>query len=94
MADICIIQSHELAQQHARAAAQKVADQMAAEFGMLSEWRGDVLVFQRSGVSGQLTLSAQLAHLEISLGFLLKSFAPTIRDKAAMKMRTIFAAHA
>lgn len=94
MADIRISQAHELAQQQAKAAAQKVADQMAAEYGMSSEWHGDVLLFSRSGVSGKLTLSAQLAQLEISLGFLLKSFAPTIEEKVATKMRRIFGGHA
>lgn len=91
MADIRITQSHALAWQQARTAAQKVAEQMAAEYGMSAEWQGDVLLFSRSGVSGRLTLSAQLAQLEISLGFFLKSFAPAIEEKVAAKMRRVFA---
>lgn len=94
MADICITQPHGLAQTQAKAAAQKVADQIAAEYGMSAEWRGDVLLFSRSGVSGKLTLSEQLARVEISVGFLLKSFAPAIEEKVAAKMRRVFADNA
>lgn len=90
MPDIQISQSHRLAHQQAREAAQTVADQMAREYGMSAEWNGDVLVFSRSGVSGMLILSEQLARIEISLGFLLKSFAPAIEEKVAAKMRRIF----
>lgn len=94
MADISIVQPHKLTHKRARDAAQKVADQMAEEYEMASEWDGDVLVFSRSGVSGRLTLSEQQAQLEISLGFLLKAFAPTIEEKVAAKMRKLFGGRA
>jgi len=89
-ADIRLAQSHALAPQAARAAAQKVADQLVAEYGMCCAWDGDVLLFSRGGVSGRLTLSAQLAQLEISLGFFLKSLVPSIEERIASKMRKIF----
>lgn len=94
MADISIIQTHKLTHKKAKAAAQKVADQMAEEYDMSSEWEGDVLVFKRSGVSGKLALSEQQAHLEISLGFLLKAFAPTIEEKVTAKMKKVFSSKA
>lgn len=92
MPDICITQAHKLTQKKARVAAQKVAEQMAQEFDMTSEWDGDVLRFERAGVSGRLVLEDKQAQIEISLGFLFKMFAPTIEQKVAAKMKTVFAA--
>ncbi|HYD96672.1 MAG TPA: polyhydroxyalkanoic acid system family protein [Noviherbaspirillum sp.] len=94
MADISITQAHKLPHKKAKAAAQKVADQMAEEYDMESEWNGDVLLFKRSGVSGRLTVSDSNAHLEIKLGFLLKAFAPTIEEKVSAKMKKVFGAKA
>ncbi len=94
MADISIRQTHKLPHKKAKAAAQKVADQMAEEYDMASEWDGDVLLFKRSGVSGSLTLSDKEAHLEVFLGFLFKAFAPTIEEKVAAKMKKVFAVKA
>jgi len=45
-------------------------------------------------VSGKLILSEHEAQLEISLGFLLKAFAPTIEEKIAAKMKKVFSAKA
>lgn len=91
MPDICITQVHELPHTKALAAAQKVADQMAQEFDMASEWDGDVLVFQRSGVSGKLVLAEKTAQVQITLGFLFKAFASAIEEKVAAKMKSVFA---
>lgn len=94
MSDIRITQVHKLTHKKARAAAQKVADQMALEYDMASEWNGDVLEFRRTGVSGRLVVSDKQAHLEIKLGFLMKVFAPTIEQKVASKMKRIFTSKA
>lgn len=94
MADISITQPHKLPPKKAKAAAQKVADQMAKEYEMASEWEGDVLSFKRSGVTGRLVLLEKTAQLEISLGFLLKMFAPTIEEKVSAKMKKVFASKA
>lgn len=91
MPDICITQAHKLSEKKARAAAQKVADQIAQEFDVVSEWEGNVLRFRRTGVSGKLILAEKEAQIEISLGFLFKAFAPTIQQKVATKMKTVFA---
>jgi putative polyhydroxyalkanoate system protein len=94
MADIIICQSHKLPHKKAKAAAQKVADQMAEEYDMASEWDGDVLVFKRTGVSGKLALLENEAQLEIKLGFLFKSFASTIESKVTEKMKKVFSSKA
>ncbi|MGH8808799.1 MAG: polyhydroxyalkanoic acid system family protein [Noviherbaspirillum sp.] len=94
MADISITQAHKLTHKKAKAAAQKVADQMAGDYDVTSEWDGDMLLFKRSGVSGSLTLSDKEARLEISLGFLLKAFAATIEGKVKAKMKKVFSGKA
>ncbi|QNA90978.1 polyhydroxyalkanoic acid system protein [Massilia sp. Dwa41.01b] len=93
MADIQIVQEHKLSPERARAAAQQVADKVAAEFGMECRWDGeDVLRFERSGVEGALTLGEQRAALRIKLGFLMSAFGPAIEAKVADKMKRVFAA--
>jgi putative polyhydroxyalkanoate system protein len=92
MADIQIVQEHNLSPERARAAAQQVADKVAAEFGMVWRWEGDVLRFERSGVEGALTLGEQRAALQIRLGMLMSAFRPAIEAKVADKMRRVFAA--
>ena len=62
MADIQIVQENNLSPERARAAAQQVADKVAAEFGMQWRWDGDVLRFERSGVEGALTLADALSE--------------------------------
>lgn len=94
MADISIVQEHRLSPETARAAARKVADRLAGEYGLECRWDGDVLHFGRSGVQGTLTLEAQRAAMRIELGFLLVAFAPAIEAKVAESMRKVFAAGA
>jgi putative polyhydroxyalkanoate system protein len=92
MANISIVQEHALSPVMARAAAQKVADKIATEYGLACRWDGDVLRFERSGVQGSLTLEARQAALRIQLGFLMSAFASTIEAKVAESMRRVFAA--
>ena len=92
MADISFTQPHNLPPPAARAAAQQVADRLAREFGLQCHWDGDVLRFERSGVTGALTLGEREAALQMQLGFLMGAFAPVIRDKVAEQMKKTFAA--
>lgn len=92
MADIRITQDHALSQGDARKAAQQIAEQMARDYEVSSEWQGDVLVFGRGGVSGSLKLEQSRAELEVSLGMLFRAFKPMLEEKLASKMRKVFAA--
>lgn len=91
MADINIVQDHTLTPEKARGAAQLVADKMAEEFDLACQWDGDVLRFERSGVSGALTLLPHQAQMQISLGFLFSAFSAKIESKVAENMRNVFA---
>ena len=90
MADISIRQGHALSARRARAAAEKVAAEMATEFDMAITWEGEVLNFTRSGVSGQLTLREREAQLDVTLGFMLKAFAQQIEEKLSANMAKVF----
>ena len=92
MADINIVQHHQLTPEQARAAAEQVAGKLAEQFELTSRWDGDVLRFERSGVQGALTLRPAQAQLQIALGFLFGAFASQIEAKVADKMRKVFAA--
>jgi putative polyhydroxyalkanoate system protein len=91
MADISITQQHSLGHDAARAAAQKVADKLAGEYGLECAWDGNVLRFARSGVDGTLVLDERQAAVHIKLGFLMSAFAATIEAKVADSMRRVFA---
>lgn len=91
MAEITVAQEHKMTAPMARAAAQQVADKLAAEYGVTCKWDGEnVLRFERSGVDGALTLGAGRADLHIRLGLLMGAFAGVIESKAADKMRRVF----
>lgn len=92
MADIEIIQPHSMTPDAARAAAQQVADKVAADFGMACRWDGAVLRFERSGVDGTLVVGESDARLEVRLGLMMKAFAPMVQEKLARKMQKVFSA--
>lgn len=92
MTAISIVQPHALTPDHAKTAAQKVADRLAGEYGLACRWDGDVLRFERSGVTGALTLQPQQAHMSIKLGFPMSAFAGAIQAKVAENMKKVFGA--
>ena len=71
MADISLQRKHKLGLKKAKEAAQKVADELAESFDMESEWAGNTLNFERSGVSGQLVVTKDGVTVDAKLGFLL-----------------------
>jgi putative polyhydroxyalkanoate system protein len=90
MADISITQQHALSLQQSKAAAQQVADRMAAEYEMTTQWNGNVLRFSRSGLDGTLTLEEQQVKVDITLGGFFKNFAAMIEDKIGRNIAKTF----
>ncbi|CDG84963.1 polyhydroxyalkanoic acid system family protein [Janthinobacterium agaricidamnosum] len=90
MADINIVQEHNLTPTKAREAAQKVADKLAEEYELACQWQGDVLHFERSGVEGSLTLAKTQAQMQLKLGFLFSAFSSRIESKIAENMKKVF----
>ncbi|MGZ8255786.1 MAG: polyhydroxyalkanoic acid system family protein [Burkholderiaceae bacterium] len=74
MADIKMIKYHALPLAKAKQLVQKAADDLGDEYDLTSEWHGDTLRFHRSGVEGQMKVTAAEIHLDVTLGFLLRPF--------------------
>ena len=74
MSQIHLQRKHSIGLKKAKVAAQKVADDLAEEYGVESRWQGDVLKFSRSGVDGELRVGKSEVVLEAKLGFLLSAF--------------------
>ena len=91
MPDISITKPHQLSHDDARAAAQKVADKMVEKFDMTIAWEGDMLSFNRSGVSGTLTVYPTEATIEVVLGAFFKFFAPKLEEQISNQMNQVFA---
>jgi putative polyhydroxyalkanoate system protein len=72
---------HHLGLKKARAAAQRVADDMAQSFEMASEWEGNALHFERAGVSGSLTVTRDRVVLDAQLGGLVGLFRSRIEER-------------
>jgi putative polyhydroxyalkanoate system protein len=90
MADIHYMQEHKLSHKKAKAAAQKVADELAAEYDLTCIWQGDILHFERSGAKGSLVVSKTEAIIRIKLGFVLSVFSRKIEDQVTKNMKKVF----
>jgi putative polyhydroxyalkanoate system protein len=80
MATIEVKREHTLGLKKAKAAAERVAEEMEREFGMSSEWDGNTLRFSRTGVSGELVVQKGHVELNATLGFLLSAFKGRIEE--------------
>ncbi len=78
MSTIHLQRKHKVGLKKAKAAAQKIADEMNEVFDMSSEWEGNTLHFSRTGVQGSLTVSRDTVNLQAKLGLLLAALKPRI----------------
>ena len=92
MADIDISRAHNLGLAAARAAADRMAAHLGSKFDLKGEWAGNVLNFQRPGVSGSLKITDKDLHLSVALGFLLKAMKGSIEKAVVHELDTLFAA--
>lgn len=74
MSEINYVRSHRLSLAQAKKVAQQTADDLALQYDLTSEWEGDTLHFQRSGVDGHMYVTATEIALHVKLGFLLRPF--------------------
>ena len=71
MASIDIFHPHGYSMAKARSAVDKTAISISQRFGIDSRWDGNVLHFERSGVSGRIHVERDLVRVQAELGFLL-----------------------
>jgi putative polyhydroxyalkanoate system protein len=86
MATISIARKHKLTQKKAKAAAEKIAKDLHKRFGLDYAWNGDRIEFERTGVSGHMSVGKERIALEVSLGWLLTPLKPTIEREIAAQL--------
>jgi len=90
MPDINLVRSHSVSIQEARARVQKAADELAVEHNLRSEWQGDTLRFYRSGLEGEIKVTASEIRLEATLSFLLKPLQAALVDRIERMFEKLF----
>ncbi len=78
MATISIVRKHDLPHKKAKAAAEKIAKDLNKRFELDYEWNGDRIEFERSGLSGHMSVGKDRIALEVSLGWLLTPLKPAL----------------
>lgn len=81
MAEIHMRRRHTIGVRKAKVAVQKLADDLSQEYGMESEWDGNVLRFSRKGVDGALTVARDEVVLDAKLGLVLSAFKSRIEGQ-------------
>jgi putative polyhydroxyalkanoate system protein len=71
MSQIRITRIHGLTLKKARAAAERVAEELSDEFDIDYGWDGNTLEFQRSGAEGSISVDKKQIEINVRLGFLL-----------------------
>ena len=94
MPDIDVRRIHNLGLSAARRAADRLAEDLGRKFDLRGDWKGNVLSFQRPGVTGSLTIDEKALHLTVSLGFLLKAMKGSIERAVTSELDTLFPAKA
>lgn len=92
MADIELKRVHGLGLAAARAAAEAMAERLARKFDLKGDWQGNVLRFQRPGVTGSLEVGDRDLHLSVSLGLLLKAMKGSIESAVREELDALIAA--
>jgi putative polyhydroxyalkanoate system protein len=91
LADIELTRVHNLGLEVARAQAERMAEELRRRFDLKGAWEGNVLRFERPGVSGSLAITDKDLRLVVSLGFLLKAMKGSIEKAAVHELDTLFA---
>ena len=92
MADIDIKLAHNLGLKAARVAADKMAEHLGRKFGLEGDWKGNVLEFERPGVTGSLAVDDKDLRLTVNLGFLLKAMRGSIEGAVQEELDKLFKA--
>lgn len=91
MADIEVQRVHNLGLKAARTAADTMADHLGRKFGLKGDWDGNVLKFERPGVTGSLAVTDKDLKLSVALGFLLKAMKGSIEQAVLRELDQLFA---
>ena len=92
MADIELTRVHNLGMKAAREAAERMAEHLGRKFDLKGSWQGNVLRFERPGVTGSLSLTGKDLRLSVTLGFLLKAMRGSIERAVVDELDKLFVA--
>ncbi|MBO3277822.1 polyhydroxyalkanoic acid system family protein [Pseudomonas schmalbachii] len=81
MSHIRIERTHSLGLEAAREKAEKLGERFAREYGLSHGWRGNTLVFQRTGVDGRIDVSEDRVVVDIRLGLLLSAMGGVLKSE-------------
>lgn len=90
MADIEVHRVHGMGLDAARAAADRMMAQLSERFGLRGTWDGNVLRFERPGVTGHLAVDAEKLSLDVTLGFLLRAMRGSIQAEILRELDALF----
>ncbi|MBL3555704.1 MULTISPECIES: polyhydroxyalkanoic acid system family protein [Marinobacter] len=81
MSVIDVHRAHSLDKDHARQAAETLAEDLSKQFDVNYQWEGDHLRFKRSGVKGHLNITDTDLHVHLELGMMLRPFKSRIEQE-------------
>ena len=91
MPTIAIKRHHKLDPKKAKAAAQKVAKDLAARYQLVCSWDGDDVSFQRPGVTGCMHVGKSEVRLDVQLSFLMTPLKGPIEHAIGEELDRLFA---
>ena len=92
MSVIDVHRPHGLDKEHARQAAEALAQDMSRQFDVHYQWEGDQLKFKRSGVKGHLHIYPSELHIHLELGMMLRPFKSRIEQEIHSQLDQIIKA--
>ena len=78
---IDIEKKHTKSLEEAQQVADNLARDLADKFSVNYEWQGDTLVFDRTGVNGEIDVNEEAVHVRAKLGFLLSYLEPAVEKE-------------
>ena len=81
MARISVERAHGLGKEAAREKADKLAQKLSEQYGLVPQWSGDTLNLKRSGVKGTVKVAEDSLRVEVELGLLMSAMSGTIKSE-------------
>jgi len=78
MSEIDIRKTHDFDLKGAQQVADDLARDLADKFDIEYGWDGDVIVFERAGVNGEIQVDRECVHVRARLGFFLSYLRPAV----------------
>jgi putative polyhydroxyalkanoate system protein len=90
MPTISLKRRHKLPHTKARAAAQKIAEDLNKRFDLVCRFDGDDVAFERPGLSGTMRVGKSEIQLDVQLSFLMTPLKGTIERAIRDELDNLF----